>query len=584
MSNKNFTDTLVCNAMLDVKNGATSAGAIDFYEASGNGGHACRLSPADAIASDYTVRLPTAAGDIALTSDLSSFITASSSDTLINKTITLFTGNSSSVITTPSASGTLLTTNNVIGVAKGGTNLTTYTKGDIIYCSDAIGTLSKLAISVTEGKVLKTAGTGIPSWEADTDTLYTAGTNLNLSSTEFNLDAAISGLTTIGMTGKLTGTGTALNGFDLLNGNFYSSDAIYYLSANTENGFFHSNTGDTSNIHTYVDSGSSSIGNSKAMGFGLFTNNEYCLFVGNSNYWTHIGQNITTEASTNLEVTQTDSSDGRACTIKLSQTHASGDAGIEFKSPSYENSIMLKGTNGELEFGNSTTPKDNVFFGDIQTSGSSLFVGIDNTTINLEGKFNHATGSGTDSSYVQFRFNNTWIGADVRQVDSSSVSYNDGSDYRLKENINTLTNCLGIINKLQIRTWNWKSQLQQGITKKRYGLVAHEVQEIGEEIFESAVSGSKDLMKWECKCCSSFWCKCSRDCDKKCNNENCAGECKGKIVPKYQGVDYSKFSPICIASIQELHKIILEQQEMINEMKITLDKLNNSSSFKDFKK
>jgi hypothetical protein len=56
----------------------------------------------------------------------------------------------------------------VLDTSKGGTGLNAFTKGDILYASDA-STLSKLPIG-TEGQVLKVDAAGVPSWAADTDT------------------------------------------------------------------------------------------------------------------------------------------------------------------------------------------------------------------------------------------------------------------------------------------------------------------------------------------------------------------------------------------------------------------------------
>lgn len=51
-----------------------------------------------------------------------------------------------------------------ISVVNGGTNITSYTVGDIIYCS-ATNVLSKLPIG-TSGQVLAVSGGGIPAWTA----------------------------------------------------------------------------------------------------------------------------------------------------------------------------------------------------------------------------------------------------------------------------------------------------------------------------------------------------------------------------------------------------------------------------------
>jgi len=77
-----------------------------------------------------------------------------------------------------------------LGETDGGTNQSTYTAGDILYAS-ASNTLSKLAKG-SDGEVLKLAS-GIPSWAADTNTTYTAGDGLDLSTTTFKLDLKASG-------------------------------------------------------------------------------------------------------------------------------------------------------------------------------------------------------------------------------------------------------------------------------------------------------------------------------------------------------------------------------------------------------
>ena len=71
------------------------------------------------------------------------------------------------------AIGSVSLTSGVTGtlpIANGGTNLTTYTTGDVVYAS-ATNTLSKLGIGST-GQILTVSG-GIPSWAAAPITLPT---------------------------------------------------------------------------------------------------------------------------------------------------------------------------------------------------------------------------------------------------------------------------------------------------------------------------------------------------------------------------------------------------------------------------
>ena len=78
--------------------------------------------------------------------------------------VKLGTGGQLSADTTAYLSG-------VVAIANGGTNITTYAAGDILYAS-AANVLSKLAKG-TDGNVLKLAS-GLPAWGTDNDTTYTA--------------------------------------------------------------------------------------------------------------------------------------------------------------------------------------------------------------------------------------------------------------------------------------------------------------------------------------------------------------------------------------------------------------------------
>ncbi len=108
LTNKSFNDEAQFNTGLKVYNGGTSGGHVDFYNSS-LASNKMRLKAKDSLATGGggTLLLPNVAGTLALTSELTNFITASSTDTLTNKTIQSCVGNSSSVITFPSSTGTL---------------------------------------------------------------------------------------------------------------------------------------------------------------------------------------------------------------------------------------------------------------------------------------------------------------------------------------------------------------------------------------------------------------------------------------------------------------------------------------------
>ena len=113
-------------------------------------------------------------------------VDSSGTDNSTNVTLTTVTDNYLSISGQAVTAGT-------VEESLGGTGITSYASGDILYAS-AANTLSKLAKG-SNGQVLKLAS-GIPSWAADTNTntTYTAGDGLDLStSEEFSLDLKTSG-------------------------------------------------------------------------------------------------------------------------------------------------------------------------------------------------------------------------------------------------------------------------------------------------------------------------------------------------------------------------------------------------------
>ena len=83
LTNKTLT-TPIANAGIQLKNGATSAGFLEFFEDSDNGTNKVTLI-GPASTSDVTLTLPSTAGTVALTSDIA--VTASSTTTFTNKSI-----------------------------------------------------------------------------------------------------------------------------------------------------------------------------------------------------------------------------------------------------------------------------------------------------------------------------------------------------------------------------------------------------------------------------------------------------------------------------------------------------------------
>ena len=109
---------------------------------------------------------------------------------------------------------------------------------------------------------------------------------------------------------------------------------------------------------------------------------------------------------------------------------------------------------------------------------------------------------------------------------TTGTTYNSGSDYRLKENVQPLTNALNTVAKLKPSIYKWKIDGSEG-----KGFIAHELQ----EVFPSAVVGEKDAVDKDGK-------------------------------PAYQGVDQSKLVVLLTAALQELNAKVDAQTQRITDL------------------
>ena len=121
----------------------------------------------------------------------------------------------------------------------------------------------------------------------------------------------------------------------------------------------------------------------------------------------------------------------------------------------------------------------------------------------------------------------TTCGSIIRNTTSNAVLYNTSSDYRLKDNIQPITNGLEKLAQLKPSTWTWKEGGNDG-----EGFIAHEVA----QIIPNAVSGEKDAL------------------DKEGN-------------PIYQGMDASYLVATLTAAIQELNAKVDAQAAEIQALK-----------------
>jgi hypothetical protein len=108
----------------------------------------------------------------------------------------------------------------------------------------------------------------------------------------------------------------------------------------------------------------------------------------------------------------------------------------------------------------------------------------DTNSITLEPKvsgggyavFNHATGSSSGRQFVYFAYGGGSIGS-ITQSGTTAVLYNVTSDQRLKENIVDAPEFGSVIDSLQVRSFDWKSDGNH----QRAGFVAQELVTVAPE-------------------------------------------------------------------------------------------------------
>ena len=169
------------------------------------------------------------------------------------------------------------------------------------------------------------------------------------------------------------------------------------------------------------------------------------------------------------------------------------------------------------------------------TSGSSAFVLAD-TLWNVKDAgqqtiTDKAAANTSAFKFLSFVSNSAEAGSITRVAQTSAVTYNTTSDYRLKNNQAPLTGSGEFIDALKPKTWEWVSG------GKATGFIAHEFAEVS----PSSVTGEKDATQEE-EYLDSLGVKATR------------------TVPLYQGMQASSSEVIAnlVAELQSLRKRVAE--------------------------
>ena len=118
------------------------------------------------------------------------------------------------------------------------------------------------------------------------------------------------------------------------------------------------------------------------------------------------------------------------------------------------------------------------------TSGFNVIIGggVTGTSIG------HITGSSSGAYYELFAYNGSAIGS-ITQSGTTAVLFNVTSDQRLKENIQDADSASFLIDSLQVRKFDWKSDNSH----QRYGFIAQELVTVAPEAVHQPID-SEEMM------------------------------------------------------------------------------------------
>ena len=197
------------------------------------------------------------------------------------------------------------------------------------------------------------------------------------------------------------------------------------------------------------------------------------------------------------------------------------------------------GAGGATTIDNLACPQANIDGGNID---GTVIGGSSASTANFEAAsascltLNRETTTGI---IQRFAYNNTQVGNIT--VTASTTAYSTSSDYRLKESITPIQGASDIVKAMRPATYTFKSDGSWAD-----GFIAHELQ----ELHPVAVTGVKDGMKDE-EYEVTPAVEATYDAE---GIELTSAEpavMGTRSVPDYQGVDYSKLTPILTAALQE---------------------------------
>lgn len=154
---------------------------------------------------------------------------------------------------------------------------------------------------------------------------------------------------------------------------------------------------------------------------------------------------------------------------------------------------------------------------------------------NLDGIRIVNSTNNTGGYFIRFQNSSGVVAGAVEQNGTSTVSYNTSSDYRLKENIVTMSGAIDRVKQLLPKRFNF---IADGTDTVVDGFLAHEAQTVVPE----AISGTHNGLE--------VWKEGEELPDGVSVGDNKLDE-DGNTIPKYQGIDQSKLVPLLTGALKE---------------------------------